>query len=82
MRWYLERIPRVAHFYWGHDYMPWVRWLTLKTFRHHNPDWGMVLWQPFEPVRVDMTDVPRGGYTPNYIDRMMSLRACGCRAVD
>lgn len=46
-------IPEHAHFYWGHDYMPWVRYLTLKTFRRQNPDWLMSLWVPTRPVHVE-----------------------------
>jgi hypothetical protein len=42
--WYLKNIPKQANFYWGSEFLPWVRYLTLRTFRYQNPDWGMVLW--------------------------------------
>jgi hypothetical protein len=31
-------MPKRISFFW-HGRMSWLRWLTLKTFRMHNPDW-------------------------------------------
>ena len=40
-----HRIPKHAYFYWGDlNTLPWVRFLTLETFRYHNPDWKMSLY--------------------------------------
>lgn len=68
--WHLHKIPKIAHFYWGHDYLPWVRWLTLETFRYHNPDWDMVFWQPTHPVHVDQDPATHG---PDYLPRLGEL---------
>lgn len=38
-------IPHVANFYWNTETpMSLLRFLTLKSFRHHHPDWIMNLW--------------------------------------
>ena len=38
-------IPHVANFYWNLETpVNLLRFLTLKSFRHHNPDWVMNLW--------------------------------------
>lgn len=47
MEWYLT--PKILHLYWGADKMSYLRYLTVKSFIHHNPDWRVVLWQPLKP---------------------------------
>jgi hypothetical protein len=44
-------MPRRMCFYWTAEKMSWMRYLTLSTFRYHNPDWQMVLYR----------STPRGG---------------------
>ena len=34
-------IPHVAHFFWANDTLSWLRYMTLVSFRHFNPDWEM-----------------------------------------
>ena len=43
--WHLDRIPKIAHFYWATDLLPWIRYLSLETFKKHNPDWQIILWK-------------------------------------
>lgn len=43
-QWHLDRIPKIAYFYWGTEIFPWVRYLTLETFKKHHPDWDMRLY--------------------------------------
>ena len=45
MTWHLSRIPKRAFFFWGTESLPWVRYLTLETFRKHHPDWEMFLYR-------------------------------------
>ena len=35
----MENIPKIAHFYWGNTVLPFLRYLTLYSFRSLNPDW-------------------------------------------
>lgn len=44
--WKLSQIPKIAHFYWANSCLPWIRYLSLETFRRHNPDWEIVLYRP------------------------------------
>lgn len=44
--WHLTNIPKIAYFYWDTSPMPFLRWLSLYSFRKFNPDWEMKLLQP------------------------------------
>ena len=44
--WHLSKIPKVAHFYWGGDTLPYLRYLTLHSFIKYNPDWTVKLHRP------------------------------------
>jgi mannosyltransferase OCH1-like enzyme len=45
--WHLN-IPKIFHVYWGGDILPYMRYLTVKTFMKHNPEWKVMLWQPIK----------------------------------
>lgn len=51
--------------------MPWIRFLTLTTFRRLNPDWQMKLWTPVDPVRAK--HLINLDETPNFMDRILEL---------
>jgi glycosyltransferase involved in cell wall biosynthesis len=51
--WHLTRIPRKAHFYWGNERTSYLRYLSVASFKHHNPDWEVNLYVP--------TQVHQGG---------------------
>ncbi len=44
--WNFKNIPKIAHFYWGGDTMPFLRYLTIKSFVGQNPDWTAILHRP------------------------------------
>jgi hypothetical protein len=54
MTWHLTNIPKIAYFFWGTQEFPWVRYLTLETFRKHHPDWQMILHK--KPILDDYSD--------------------------
>jgi len=37
-------VPKRVFFFWSGEKMSWLRYLTLKSFRHWNPDWQMDLY--------------------------------------
>lgn len=37
--WFLSKIPKIAHFYWGNRELPYLRFLTVYSFYKFNPDW-------------------------------------------
>ena len=44
--WYLDKIPKIAHFYWGNDTISYTRYLTVVSFKKYNPDWCIRLYYP------------------------------------
>ncbi len=54
MTWYLKNIPQKAWFYWNNSNLPYVRYLTLLTFRKHNPNWQMILYTSEKQVQEDL----------------------------
>jgi len=44
--WHLNKIPKILHVYWGGGKLAYLRYLTLVTFKKHNPDWDIVLYIP------------------------------------
>lgn len=45
MEWYLD-IPKILHVYWGGEKLSYIRFLTIKTFIKHNPDWKVIFLYP------------------------------------
>lgn len=45
MDWNLQT-PKVFHVYWGGGPMSYIRFMTVKTFMRHNPDWKVMIWYP------------------------------------
>jgi hypothetical protein len=45
MTWYLD-VPKILHVYWGGNSIPYLRYLTVKSFKRLNPDWEIILWRP------------------------------------
>jgi len=43
-------IPKILHIYWGGGKLPYLRYLTVKTFMEHNPDWEVMFCYPKYPV--------------------------------
>jgi glycosyltransferase involved in cell wall biosynthesis len=75
-----SKIPRRMSFFWAGRRMSWMRWMTLKSFRHYNPDWDVTLyfteragdgkWQTGE-----LMDAPGGK------DRMQNVADLGIKIV-
>jgi len=42
----MQIIPKIAHFYWGAKTLPYLRYLTLYSFKKYNPDWKIILYIP------------------------------------
>jgi len=45
-KWELNKIPKIAHFYWGEEILPYARYLTIHTFAKQNPDWKINYYYP------------------------------------
>lgn len=42
----MRNIPKRAYFYWGGEILPYLRYMTIHSFRHYNLDWEIVLCVP------------------------------------
>lgn len=40
------RIPKIAYFYWGGKVLPYLRYLSVYSFKKYNPDWKIKLYVP------------------------------------
>jgi hypothetical protein len=50
MEWYLN-IPKIFHVYWGGGKINYLRFMTIKTFIKHNPDWKVMFLYPKQHTR-------------------------------
>lgn len=44
--WYLNKIPKILHLYWGSKSLSFLRYLTAYSFRKYNPDWSIIIHVP------------------------------------
>lgn len=44
-KWHLK-VPKIMHCYWGGEKMPFMRYMTIKSFIDQNPDWKVMFWYP------------------------------------
>jgi len=42
----MKNIPKQVFFYWGGETLPFLRYMTLYSFRKHNPSWKIILCVP------------------------------------
>jgi len=67
MNWHLN-IPKILHVYWGGGNLPYLRYMTVRSFINHNPDWEVYLWHP-ECMITLKTD----GICEDYLPELMKL---------
>lgn len=45
----LKNIPKILHLYWGNnEKLSFLHYLTVKSFRIHNPDWKIKIYTPIK----------------------------------
>ena len=44
-KWHLK-VPKIFHIYYGGETMPYIRYMTIKSFMEQNPDWKIMFWFP------------------------------------
>ena len=75
-------IPRTMAFFWSGP-MSWLRWMTLATFRQHNPDWEIDLYCPAQDSVLQREASPQQGDNEwkgeDYRSRLSEL---GIRQID
>ena len=61
--WTAINIPKVCFFYWGNTSLSFLNYLSLVSFKEHNPDWKVVLVRPTDDLVVEPpTDHHSQGY--------------------
>lgn len=75
-KWHLSKIPKVAHFYWGEICLPFLRYMTIKSFYEMNKDWTIKYYFPeyrFKgkswPTHEQKYDID----SEDYIDKLKAL---------
>lgn len=71
--WYLSNIPKVVHFYWG-GRMSYLRYLSIASFRLHNPDWVIKIHTPENPSDANIIDNERVHIRYNQYDWFDELK--------
>jgi mannosyltransferase OCH1-like enzyme len=67
------RVPKILHCYWGGEKMPYIRYMTIKSFMDQNPGWKIMLWQPkflFKKLTWETAELK---YDESYTDYMPEL---------
>jgi len=72
--WLPTKIPKIAHFYWGNSTLPFLRYLTLETFSHYNPDWELILHVPITTDSQITWDTPENKLQFTGIDYTYKLK--------
>ena len=63
MMWLPTKIPQTCYFYWGNTSLSFLNYLSLVSFKEHNPDWKVVLVRPTDDLVVEPpTDHHSQGY--------------------
>jgi len=64
-------IPKIAHFYWGGSSLPYLRYMTIKSFCKYNPEWDVYYYYPAQgssdkpwPTHEQKYAVTGDDYTP------------------
>lgn len=42
----MRNIPKFAFFYWGNTVLPFLRFISIASFKKMNPDWRVILFTP------------------------------------
>lgn len=81
-------IPKTLYLYWGGKPLSWLRYLTIVSFKVHNPDWEVVVYIPAEPTtnvswNTNEQKTPYSGedYTTSLAD-IAEVRRFDCKLID
>lgn len=74
--WHLGSIPKIAHFYWGNEQLPYLRYLSILSFKIHNPDWAIKVYTPeikYKGKFMDTRAIPFNFTGRDYYPNLRSL---------
>jgi mannosyltransferase OCH1-like enzyme len=74
-KWHLS-VPKILHVYWGGERMPFIRYMTIKSFMDQNPDWQVMFWYPkhlFVKLTWDTFELKYDVTCDDYLPELMKL---------
>jgi len=74
-KWHLK-VPKIFHCYWGGEKMPYIRYMTIKTFMNQNPDWEVMFWYPkflFTKLTWTTNELRYDSSCDDYLPELMKL---------
>jgi hypothetical protein len=78
MNWQYNKIPKTCFFYWGNTKLSFLNYLSLVSFKEHNPEWRAVLVRPSDDLVVEP---PTNHHSQGYIGEKDYIHQA-LRAVD
>lgn len=73
----MNRIPRVAYFYWGNTALPYLRYMSMITFKKFNPDWKVICFTPVQLTTTQSWSTFENKESVNTRDYTNELRESG-----
>ena len=73
---YFNNIPKIAFTYWDMSSLSFLHFLTLYTFKKHNPEWEVVLYYPKKRVVIKTWSTPENKteyMSDDYLDCLSEL---------
>lgn len=72
----MNNIPKIIHFYWGSTVLPYLRYMSLYSFKKFNPDWEVRLYIPTKLVISKSWNDPWNKtelHAEDYMDRVTDI---------
>jgi len=66
--WHLNKIPKIAHFYWGGKRMSYLQFMSICSFWRNNPEWKIKLHTSYSQTKKITWDSKEQEYQDNYDD--------------
>jgi hypothetical protein len=73
MEWYLPKIPKILHLYYGNINLSFLRYLTIYSFAKYNPDWDIRLYVPKVLTKIENSTVEFIVDIKNYFNELQKI---------
>jgi len=73
----MRNIPKVAYFYWGGKVLPYLRYMSLYSFKKYNPEWTIKLYVPIKltiHTSWNTCENKEELNTKDYIDKLSDIK--------
>lgn len=73
----MYKIPKIAYFYWGGTVLPYLRFISMVSFKKMNPDWKVICFTPTKLVTSQSWRAVENKQQFQTVDYMSSLESSG-----